>query len=346
MDDLLLNLSGRAAEVDQSGSWPTAQWQDLRAWGVLGWVIPREFGGTEVSAEWLIRGYERLAGACLTTAFILTQRNGACQRLTGADTPLVRQWLPQLAAGRLFATVGISHLTTSRQHLGRPVVEVKVVGDQYVLNGQVPWVTGGTAADIVVTGGTCADGREVLLAVPTDRPGVTLLPPARLLALNGSQTGAVELRDVCVDAGCLLAGPMAGVMRSGGGGAGSLTTSALAVGLSGRTIGLLLAEATARADLARVASEFSVELARLQSDLYATARGDEATGVTAELLRQRANSLALRCTQALMAASKGAGFVSGHPAERAVREAMFFLVWSCPQPVVQAALHQLACLSE
>ena len=67
--------------------------------------------------------------------------------------------------------------------------------------------------------------------------------------------------------------------------------------------------------------------------------------VSAAMLRQRANSLVLRVTQAQLAASKGAGYVSGHPAERAVREALFFLVWSCPQPVVAAALREFACLT-
>ena len=37
-------------------------------------------------------------------------------------------------------------------------------------------------------------------------------------------------------------------------------------------------------------------------------------------------------------ATKGAGFVRGHVAEHSVREALFFLVWSCPQPVLTAAL--------
>ena len=63
-----------------------------------------------------------------------------------------------------------------------------------------------------------------------------------------------------------------------------------------------------------------------------------------ETVRQKANSLVLRAAQAYLAASKGAGFVMGHPAERAVREAMFFLVWSCPQPVVSAALREFACV--
>ena len=59
-------------------------------------------------------------------------------------------------------------------------------------------------------------------------------------------------------------------------------------------------------------------------------------------LRGRANNLVLRSTQAALAAAKGAGFVSGHPAGRWCREALFFLVWSCPQPVVAAHLCELA----
>jgi hypothetical protein len=62
------------------------------------------------------------------------------------------------------------------------------------------------------------------------------------------------------------------------------------------------------------------------------------------MVRESANSLVLRITQAWLAASKGAGFVSGHPAELAVREAMFFLVWSCPRPVVEANLRELSCM--
>jgi hypothetical protein len=49
----------------------------------------------------------------------------------------------------------------------------------------------------------------------------------------------------------------------------------------------------------------------------------------------------LRAGQAALTASKGAGFVAGHPAERLVRESMFFLVWSCPQ-----SCRGRACYSE
>jgi hypothetical protein len=54
------------------------------------------------------------------------------------------------------------------------------------------------------------------------------------------------------------------------------------------------------------------------------------------------NSLVLRATQATLAAAKGAGYAAGHPAGRWCREALFFLVWSCPAPVLQANLCELA----
>ena len=59
-----------------------------------------------------------------------------------------------------------------------------------------------------------------------------------------------------------------------------------------------------------------------------------------------ADSLVLRATQAALGAAKGAGFVSGHSAGRWCREALFFLVWSCPQSVLSANLCELAGLSD
>ena len=81
----------------------------------------------------------------------------------------------------------------------------------------------------------------------------------------------------------------------------------------------------------------------MRASLFRSAEGDQSSSPTANDVRHLANSIALRIAQACMAVSKGAGYVQGHPAERLVREAMFFLVWSCPRPVVAAALAELTC---
>ncbi len=221
LDGLIERLAGATTETDQAGTWPSEQLGWFAESGVFRWVIPAEFGGLELSPAEIVRGYERLAEGCLTSTFILTQRNGACQRIAGCDNDeLKSDVLPGLAEGRLFATVGISHLTTSRQHVRTPPVRVRLRGDIVELDGEVPWVTGARPADFIVTGGACDDRRQVLIAVPTQLPGVEPHEPARLLALTGSQTGSVRLQNVTLSRQHVLAGPVENVMRTGEGGGG------------------------------------------------------------------------------------------------------------------------------
>jgi hypothetical protein len=42
-----------------------------------------------------------------------------------------------------------------------------------------------------------------------------------------------------------------------------------------------------------------------------------------------------------LTASKGTGFLRDHPAQRWARQALFFLVWSCPRPAAEATLDSL-----
>jgi alkylation response protein AidB-like acyl-CoA dehydrogenase len=174
---------------------------------------------------------------------------------------------------------------------------------------------------------------------------VTVNPPPRLLALNASQTGSVTLNDVFIEDRFLIAGPAETVMKQGiGGGAGSLTTSALAAGAAAGTLRRLGEERAARPALSEIHDPLVSEQEALASDLRAAAESSAGDGASPESLRSRANSLVLRAAHAYLTAAKGAGFVAGHPAERAVREATFFLVWSCPQPVQTAALREFACV--
>jgi alkylation response protein AidB-like acyl-CoA dehydrogenase len=345
--DLLRRLADLSGPLDANQAWPAEQFDLLARAGILGWVVPRQFAGIDATPRQLLEGYMRLAAACLTTTFVLTQRNGACQRIAGSSNDELRgDLLPRLASGEIFATVGISHLTTSRQHWRQPAVKVEQVSSALRFDGEVPWVTGAAHADFIVTGGTLGDGRQVLAAIPTDLAGIQVGPPARLLALGASQTSSVRLDQVTLEERWLIAGPVEQVMKqSAGGGAGSLATSALAVGLSQAAIDHLQSEAERRPDLQEIITPLRVECDELQTAVLQAAEGPataSSPALSSESVRGRANSLALRSTQALLAASKGAGFVSGHFAERAVREALFFLVWSCPQPVVDAALRELA----
>src|SRR5438552_3266765 len=149
---VLDTLSDYADAADTQRQWPAASWQILATAGATRWCIPRRFGGLEWEGPALLEGYARLASACLTTCFLLSQRDAACRRLRdGNNEELREELLPALARGESFATVGLAQLTTSRQHT-RPALTARPHRDRFLLHGVIPWVTVAPHAAHCLTG--------------------------------------------------------------------------------------------------------------------------------------------------------------------------------------------------
>ncbi|WP_237225610.1 acyl-CoA dehydrogenase family protein [Rubinisphaera sp. JC750] len=337
---------GESARLtDQEAVWPAEQLKAVQTSSISRWGIPEILGGEDAGREQTARFYLDCSAACLTTSFVMSQRNAAVSRLVASGNEDAKQLiLPGLASGAEFATVGLSHLSTSRQHLATPAVSAVAEADGYRLSGNIPWVTGATYADWLVTGGVTEDGLQVLVALDARQDELSFGEPAPLMALNGSATGSVSIENLYIPRERVIASPRPNVMKTGGGGTGSLTTSTLALGVAGRAVRGLMQEAEKREQLQPESDQLAAEWKQTVDQLLAA----EANPAPPELsltqtIRARANSLVLRTAQAYLTACKGAGFVAGHPAERTVRESMFFLVWSCPQPVAQAAMKEFAC---
>ncbi len=290
----LVRLGG---EMDRSGAWPAEQLRLCGEAGVFEWFMPRHWGGQEWSELDVTRGYLQLSAACLTTTFVITQRTGACQRIAGCEIePLKERLLPDLVSGKSFATVGISHLTTSRRHLGRPVLRAEEVEGGFMLDGFSPWVTGADHASVIVTGAELADGRQILVALPTDAPGVTIPAPPELVGISASHTGEVRLDNVRLEAEWLLAGPVENVMKIGAGAnTGGLQTSTLAIGLAGAAVTYLEGEVAKRPDLETPAVELRRDQRKLEATLLELATGNQVC--SNEQLRAGANSIALRAAR-------------------------------------------------
>jgi alkylation response protein AidB-like acyl-CoA dehydrogenase len=339
-DEALSLLAGRANLADANAVWPTESWEAVRRLGGLGWAIPTAYGGLGIDAVEMLQYYELLAGSCLTTCFILSQRDAAVRRIRDSgNEALCRELLRPLACGGRFATVGIAQLTTSRQHQ-KPAMVVRETATGFVFDGFMPWVTGAAQADHLIAGAVLEDGRQILVAMPCDLPGIHVGPPLELMALQGSLTAEVRCANVALDRRWLLAGPAEKVMTSGRGGTGGLETSCLALGLAGAAVDYLNQEATARPELAASCRRLEQVRQGLRQELHRLVR-EGSSAEAAATLRGRANTLVLRATQTALTASKGTGFLRQHPAQRWARQALFFLVWSCPRPVAEATLAYL-----
>jgi alkylation response protein AidB-like acyl-CoA dehydrogenase len=342
LDDLCRQLASRSQLLDLANAWPGGQLELCAEYSVFQWFLSQSWGGQGWSEIDVTRGYEKLAAACLTTTFIITQRTGACQRIAQSENePLKQELLNDLAAGRKFATVGISHLTTSRRHLSRPVLRASDENDVFVLNGVCPWLTGAAHADTIVIGATLPDDREILMAMPGDSTGLTIGEPVRMVGLTASHTSEMRLRDVQVPRKYLLAGPAFEVMKTGiGAKSGGFQTSTLALGLTKAALDYLDSECRKRTEFSRGAEQLRSEWDAARADLYRSVEG--IGGCSAQQIRTRVNDLVLRASQAALAVAKGSGYIAGHPAGRFCREALFFLVWSCPPKVVEANTCQFA----
>lgn len=342
-------LARRADATDATGDWPSEQLRRCGEAGVYRWFLAEEYGGFGWSSDDVVRGYLALSAACLTTAFIITQRTAASRRIAlCGNESLKAKLLPGLASGDTFATVGISHLTTSGRHLAEPRLAAARTEGGWRLTGCAPWATGAEAADTLVLGATVVDAagdptpEQVLIALPSKTPGVSVPRPFDLVGVSASATGVVDLADAFAADDVVMAGPVENVLSAvtRGASTGGHETSTLALGVARAALEVLATEAAKRPDLATVNDALAAEHAEAVADLLAIARGEPACST--ESLRTRANSLVLRATQAALGAAKGAGYVAGHPVGRWCREALFFLVWSCPQPVVEANLCELA----
>ena len=309
----------------------------------------------------LLNFYVWLASGCLTTAFVMTQRSAAVRRIETSLNDATRETLlMSLRSGDTFATVGISHLTTSRRHLSQPPLRAIPNSEGWVLEGFSPWVTGARFADTLVVGAVetgnakkneSSQPRELLFAIPGNRLGVAVEPCGELMALNGSATGPVRFCSVNASNADVLHGPVENVMEVSSrkaekvdqpdscnpkGGAGGLHTSALAIGHAAQAIEYLFNESQLRHELFPIADGLRKQWEQAFGELC---RMDSQEGPHDQgAMRKKANDLALNCTQAALVAAKGVGFTDGHDVGRWCREALFFLVWSCPQSVAQAHL--------
>ena len=348
-DDRLTELTERLftldGPADETGDWPEALWAELFEYGVPRWSLPKEVRGEACDRTHLLHRYARVAEGSMTAAFILSQHDAGVRRLAAAiDRPSAHAWLEMIASDKAFVTVGISQLTTSRRH-GTQALTATALDDGYRLDGVMPWVTAAEMADVIVTGAVTADGRQLLIALPTDRPGLDVRPPFPLAALQASCTSEVVCENVHVERSFLLAGPAPEVMaHSGAAGTGGLETSALALGQARAALAALAAlaaEAPRRVDLVEPVDALVADWRDAWDALIAAAHGEPAAP-SAGQIRGQANALVLRVTQAYLTARRGSGFLRSEPAQRWARQALFFLVWSCPGPVAQATIRDLA----
>jgi acyl-CoA dehydrogenase len=236
-----------AAEVDRDHRFPEEAVKAAAEAGLMGVLIPREYGGAGLDALAFTLCIDELAQACASTSVIVDVHTSVGSEpilLFGTDEQK-RRWLPRLASGELLGAFALTEpaagsdaaslQTSARRH-----------GDGYVLNGTKVFITNiGRAGLYIVFARTGPQERAAGISaflVPADTSGIRVGQMFRKMGLNGSPIGELVLEDVVVPAANRLAAEGQGftvAMRALDSGR---------IGISGQAVGIAQAavdEATA-----------------------------------------------------------------------------------------------------
>src|SRR5436305_1572369 len=199
-----------AEEVDREHRFPEQSIRAAAEAGLLGILIPQEYGGAGLDALAFTVCIEELARACASTSVIVDVHTSVGSEpilLFGTDEQK-RQWLPRLASGELLGAFALTE-PASGSDAASLKTSARRVGEDFVLNGTKVFITNiGRAGIYIVFARTGADERAPGVSafiVPAESNGLRVGQVFKKMGLNGSPTGELVLEDVVVPAANRLA---------------------------------------------------------------------------------------------------------------------------------------------
>jgi acyl-CoA dehydrogenase len=196
-------IAPRAREYDEAEKFPKEQLNGLAELGILGMIIPEEYGGAGFDTVSYALALEEIAKADASVAVIVSVTNSVCcyPILSFGTEEQKQKYLVPLAKGE---TLGAFCL--SEPHAGSDAGNLKTRavadGDYYILNGTKSWVTNGGYADthivMAVTGET--DGKKEVTAfiVEKETDGLAVSSIEHKLGQRASQTTELSFTDAKV----------------------------------------------------------------------------------------------------------------------------------------------------
>ncbi|MBO2445662.1 acyl-CoA dehydrogenase family protein [Actinomadura barringtoniae] len=197
------SLGKDVTERDRTGEFNHDDWTLCAERGVLGLILPTEYGGSGCDPLTYVRAMEGLGYGCLDNGLMMAM--GA--HVLAAELPIWkygdedqrRAYLPGLAAGRLIGANAMTEPGSGSDALSL-VTRAERDGDFYRLTGRKRYVTNAPIADVFVVYATVDPelGFNGVTAFLVERgdAGVTVHEQAEKMGLRTARWGEVEL-DEC-----------------------------------------------------------------------------------------------------------------------------------------------------
>jgi isovaleryl-CoA dehydrogenase len=193
-------IAPRAAEIDQSDTFPIDLWPPMGALGLHGITVEEEFGGAGLGYLAHCIAMEEVSRASASVGLSYGAHSNLCVnqiRRNGTEEQK-RRYLPKLLSGE-----HVGALAMSEAGSGSDVVSMRLRADKkgglYILNGSKMWITNAYhAATFVVYAKTDAQaGAHGITAFLVERnfKGFRLGPKLDKLGMRGSPTSELVFED-------------------------------------------------------------------------------------------------------------------------------------------------------
>ena len=333
-----------SAAIDEQETVPDAVIQAFARIGLLGLTVPREYGGSGLSASAYAKVFGEISQIDASLAVLVGVHCGLGSKaiVLFGNAQQKATYLPPLARGEVLAAYALTE-----PDIGSDAQNIKTHAAQdpngtWVLNGRKIWIGNGHRAGVIATFAQTPvqrGGQTVLrptaFIVRPDMPGFRVVGTVRKLGIRGSTQAELSYDNMQVPADHVLGtvgkGFSVAVHVLNG---GRLTLAAGCTAGAKALVGQMAQYAESRVQFGRPIAGFEItqrKLATLSAEVYASDamlgmlaslvdRGDADFSLEAACAKVFASELVWRAADEMVQVAGGRGFVKPYPYERILRD--------------------------
>jgi butyryl-CoA dehydrogenase len=329
-----------AAKIDREHYFPGELLPKMGALGLMGAIVPPEFGGAGLSTVAYALMVEELSAACASTGIIVSAHTSLCVSpiLTFGTQEQKTQFLPRLASGEALGCFALSEPGTGSD-AASITCTFRKEGDDFIVNGTKNWITNGPEASVCVLFAIqdVTKGNKGISAFVHDMnlPGISCGKREDKMGIRGSPTSSITYDNVRLPKGSMLHDENRGftvAMTTLNG--GRIGVAAQAIGIARSAFDDALKYSQERkafgkrvCDHQSIQNYFADMVCHIDSSRYLTLDAAKRKDRDVSYVRQAAMAKLFASETAMMCAVKGIqihggyGYVTDYPAERHLRDA-------------------------
>lgn len=180
-------------EWDESQEFPVQLFKEMGKLGLMGVLIPEEYGGAGLSYFEYKTVIEEIAKVCGSIGLSVAAHNSLCcgHIMTFGNEEQKKRWLPKLATAEWIGAWGLTEANTGSDAGNMKCTAVKD-GDHWIINGTKNFITHGKSGDVAVvvcrTGEPRAKNNSTSFVVEKGTKGFSAGKKENKLGMRASET--------------------------------------------------------------------------------------------------------------------------------------------------------------